>query len=234
MILSMIIPCFNEEKNLPLLLERIKKIQCLSHEIEFVIVNNGSQDNSAMILPDLVRGSERIKVVTIDENQGYGYGILKGLENAQGDFLGWTHADLQTDIHDVLKALDILKIHNLSDHIYVKGKRRKRNLFDNFFTFGMSVFETLLLRHYLNDINAQPNIFHQSFFKSWVSPPKDFSLDLFSLYMAKKAKLEIIRFDVLFPPRQNGVSSRNRSWKDRLKFIKRTISYSFTLKKSLK
>jgi len=97
----------------------------------------------------------------------------------------------------------------------------------------MSVFETLYMRTILWDINAQPNLFHRNFFKSLDNIPKDFSLDLYFLFMAKKKGLNIIRFDVIFPPRIHGVSSWNVGLSSRWKFIKRTINFSTKLKKEL-
>lgn len=83
------------------------------------------------------------------------------------------------------------------------------------------------------DINAQPNIFHRSFFESLHNTPKDFSLDLYFLYMAKKRGLNVIRFDVLFPERVHGESSWNTGFLSKWKFIKRTIDFSIKLKKEL-
>ncbi len=110
-------------------------------------------------------------------NQGYGYGILFGLRAAQGELLAWTHADMQTDPKDVLHDLAIFEQHKIKN-LYVKGQRVKRPLADVFFTISMSVFETLLLRTRLWDINAQPNMFSRAFFETWVNPPHDFSLEL--------------------------------------------------------
>ena len=86
----------------------------------------------------------------------------------------------------------------------------------------------------LHDINAQPNIFHRSFFESWDNPPHDFSLDLYALYMAKKRKISVVRFDVLFPERIHGTSSWNTGFAAKKKFIKRTLDFSSKLKKRLK
>ena len=48
------------------------------------------------------------------------------------------------------------------------------------------------------DINAQPTMFHRSFFEKWYKPPKDFSLDLYVYHLALKNKLTIKRFSVYF------------------------------------
>jgi len=84
------------------------------------------------------------------------------------------------------------------------------------------------------DINAQPTIFTREFFLTWESPPNDFSLDLYAYYMAKKSKLEIKRFPVLFTKRINGNSNWNIDFKSRYNFIRRTVLYSIDLKKKMK
>ena len=81
------------------------------------------------------------------------------------------------------------------------------------------------------DINAQPNIFPKSFYLRWKNPPYDFSLDLYAVFMARKNKIKVIRFDVLFPKRIHGMSSWNTGLKAKWKFIKRTIDFSIKLKK---
>jgi hypothetical protein len=99
---------------------------------------------------------------------------------------------------------------------------------------GMALFESILMQTKMWDINAQPTLFHKSFFNSWVEPPHDFSLDLFAYFMAKKKGLVISRFPVLFSDRVHGVSSWNISWPNKYKFIKRTLQYSFLLNTNIK
>ena len=88
--------------------------------------------------------------------------------------------------------------------VYVKGKRIGRPLFDSFFTFGMSIFESCLLGTILYDINGQPNIFPREFFEKIKNPPYDFSLDLYIYYMSKKFRLKNIRYSVDFKNRMYG------------------------------
>ncbi len=98
----------------------------------------------------------------------------------------------------------------------------------------MALFESALMRTWMWDINAQPTLFHKSFFESWVEPPNDFSLDLFAYFIAKKKGFVIKRFPVLFSERMHGVSSWNISWSNKYKFIKRTLQFSFLLNQRLK
>ena len=140
---------------------------------------------------------------------------------------------MQTDPADVLRALEIIEKQENPKMCYVKGDRKKRPIFDQFFTVGMSIFETIYLKTKLWDINAQPNIFHRSFYKDLDEVPNDFSLDLFLLYIAKKKGYKILRFNVFFPPRLHGESKWNTGFKSKIKFIKRTIDFSSKLKKHL-
>ena len=227
--LSIVIPCYNEEKNIPLILKRFDEI-ISRDDIEVVLVNNGSEDESQKILEELLPKYSFARTILVPENKGYGYGILQGLKACNGEYIGWTHADMQTDPKDVIKALNIIENSN-EKNIFIKGDRKNRPLFDQFFTNGMSIFETVYLGKKLYDINAQPNIFPKTFFDTWENPPHDFSFDLYALYLAQAQKLKLIRFDVLFPERMHGTSSWNTGFSSKWKFIKRTIDFSIKLKK---
>ena len=232
---SLVIPCYNEEKNIPLLLEKCSQLVkgndvIKNNEIEVILVDNGSTDNSSEVLNNLLPNYPGCRSVRVEINKGYGYGILSGLYSAKGDVLGWSHADLQTDPLDALIGFEIF---NKSKKIcFVKGKRYGRPMSDVFFTVGMSIFELILLKEKLWDINAQPTIFSRAFFETWDSAPHDFSLDLYAYFKAKKSDLQIKRFPVNFGERAHGSSHWNINWKSKFKFIKRTIDFSISLKKN--
>ena len=227
---SLVIPCYNEAKNIPLLLERCAVFNGRD-DFEIILVDNGSTDASSKVLKELLPQYSSCKTVRVEENQGYGFGILSGLREAQGDVIGWTHADLQTDPQDVLQAVDFFKESPVKT--FVKGKRYGRPFMDIIFTVGMSVFETFLLKKRMWDINAQPTLFSKEFFDSWTEPPHDFSLDLYAYYQAHMHKLKIYRFPVRFGERAHGTSHWNVNWSAKKKFIQRTFQFSLELKKRL-
>ena len=228
---SLIIPCYNEEKNLPLLFERCKKLTVLN-SYEIIIVNNGSTDKSIFVINELIKKYKGFKCVHVKTNRGYGFGILSGLKEASGEILAWTHADMQTDPLDIIKG--IYFFNKYGKKIFVKGSRYGRPISDSFFTLGMSIYESILLRIKLWDINAQPTMFHRDFFAQWHNPPDDFSLDLYAYYQAKILNMKVFRFPVLFSQRAFGFSHWNINWQAKIKFIKRTIDYSLYLKKMIK
>jgi glycosyltransferase involved in cell wall biosynthesis len=231
--LSISVPCYNEEKNIPMILDRFHQVIKRS-DVEVIFVNNGSTDNSQEVLEKIVARFSFAKLAQVKINQGYGYGVMEGLRAAKGDYVGWTHADMQTDPLDCLRALEIIEQQGCRKDIFVKGLRKGRPFFDVFFSFGMSLFESFYLKDFFWDINAQPNIFHRDFLMCWIDPPKDFSLDLYAFFQAKKQKYKIVRLPVLFPKRVYGRSSWNFGLRDKWKFIIRTIDFSVRLKKKVK
>jgi glycosyltransferase involved in cell wall biosynthesis len=230
--LSLIIPCYNESQSLPRLIARLK--ECFTRsDVEVILVDNGSKDATPQILAEQLAGSTLLRSVRVEVNQGYGYGILQGLKAARGTYIGWTHADLQTDPFDAIRALEIIESEGSPENLFVKGTRYGRPLFDRLFSMGMGLFESLYLRVRLWEINAQPTIFPKVFFESWSDPPHDFSLDLYSFYQARVQGLAVLRFPVYFGKREFGISHWNVDWSSKVKFIKRTLDFSFKLKKRL-
>ncbi|MBM5461553.1 glycosyltransferase family 2 protein [Pseudomonas sp. P66] len=227
---SLVIPCYNEAANLPLLLERCKALGA-TPGVEVILVDNGSTDSTPGVLEALLPAYQGCRSIRVEQNQGYGFGILSGLRAAQGQMLGWTHADMQTDPQDALRGLDLVSRHG--EEVFIKGRRYGRPLADTLFTTGMSIFETLLLRKPLWDINAQPTMFSRRFFETWEAPPHDFSLDLYAYYQARQCKQMVHRFPVRFGERAHGVSHWNVNWAAKRKFIARTIDFSLQLRKSL-
>lgn len=227
---SLVIPCYNEAANLPLLLDRCKDLA--GADVEVILVDNGSSDDTPDVLLRLLPAYPGCRSVRVEQNQGYGFGILSGLRAARGEILGWTHADMQTDPQDARKGMALFAQHGARS--FVKGRRHGRPLADVVFTLGMSVFETILLRKPLWDINAQPTMFTREFFATWSEPPHDFSLDLYAYYEARRQGLEVHRFPVVFGERAHGTSHWNVNWAAKRKFIRRTIDFSLELKRKLK
>jgi polyisoprenyl-phosphate glycosyltransferase len=230
--LSLVIPCYNEAGNLPALIARIVEVFG-DRDAEVILVDNGSTDDTPEAMARLIAGHEFIRGTRVEVNQGYGFGILSGLAVAEGEVLAWTHADLQTDPKDALDGLALFRESPQPDRLFVKGSRYGRGLRDVIFTWGMSLFETLLLGKPLWDINAQPTMFHRRFYAAWQKPPHDFSLDLFAYCTAARHGLRIVRFPVFFGLRHSGVGHSDKI-SAKLKISMRTFGYSIELRRRLR
>jgi glycosyltransferase involved in cell wall biosynthesis len=122
--LSLIIPVYNEEKNLPLLIEAIHKaLDSMPYTWEVVLVDDGSEDGSLQVLSQLAEGDrEHLRVVSFRRNFGQTAAIAAGLDYAQGEIIVLLDADLQNDPADIPMLLEMLD----EGYDLVSGWRKKR------------------------------------------------------------------------------------------------------------
>ena len=227
---SIVIPCYNEKDNLPNLIKSISEF-AKGKELEFVLVENGSKDNSFALMKDLTNDKEFIKIVKVEVNQGYGYGLHQGIKAASGDYIGWIHADLQLPLADVSQFLDRIDTYNGPQKLFLKGTRHNRSLVDYFFTYGMTCFESVLFGRWLFDIGAIPVFFDRSLLAVLERVPKDFSVELFIYNKAKAHGYKVERLPVHLLKREKGKSSWNTGLMSRVKQSMRIIKASFNIKK---
>ncbi len=100
--LSIIIPIYNEEKNIE---EVISRVRDLNIEKEIILIDDASTDRSREIVANL----DGVKKIFHEKNMGKGSAIRSGLEMAKGDFVAIQDADLEYDPNDYYKLLAALK-----------------------------------------------------------------------------------------------------------------------------
>ena len=127
--LSIIAPCYNEEEVLPMTLKRLKDLSVLlvsrddCAEIEFVMIDDGSQDRTSELLTEASKADKRIKVVRFSRNFGHQAALLAGYEFAKGDVIVSLDADLQDPPELIGSMLD--KIKEGHDVVYAARKSRE-------------------------------------------------------------------------------------------------------------
>ena len=151
---SIVIPCYNEEENLPRLIETVQEL-AEGKDIEFILVENGSKDNSYEVMQSLTDGISYIKIVKVEINQGLGYGIHQGILHAQGDYIGWIHADMQTPVLDIEQLFHYLK-NREGKNIMVKARRHNRSSIDDFFTNCMALYCSMVFRLFVTRAVLNP------------------------------------------------------------------------------
>ena len=204
---TLIIPCYNEEKNIQKLATQISNLKRFVR-FDTILVNNGSIDNTKIELESLKKKNKikKLNIINIKKNIGFGNAVKKGVLKSKTKIICYTHADLQTDIKDVLKAFNIFNGCN-DKNVLVKGLRKKRSLFDAFFTLAMSTLLSFIFRKKLFDIHGQPNLFNKKMLSNINYLPNDFSIDTYLMVIAKKKQFNIMRFDVFFRQRMHGVGN---------------------------
>lgn len=97
--LSVVVPCYNEEENVPYFYEEFVKNETFlkEHEIDFevIYVDDGSKDQTVAEVKKLHEKDERVKLVSFSRNFGKEAGIYAGLQKAKGDYVVMMDADLQ-------------------------------------------------------------------------------------------------------------------------------------------
>ena len=96
-VVTILVPCFNEENNIELLYDRLKKIiNCLpNYEFQILLVNDGSKDNTLSKMQELHETDKTVSYLSLSRNFGKENAMLAGLDYAEGDAVILMDADLQ-------------------------------------------------------------------------------------------------------------------------------------------
>jgi len=106
--LSVVIPCYNEEKTLEKCVERVLKISDEFLQLEIIIIDDCSTDRSFSIARNIANKDSKITVMQHDENRGKGAALQSGFKKATGDFIAIQDADLEYNPNDILRLLEPL------------------------------------------------------------------------------------------------------------------------------
>lgn len=104
-VLTLVIPCFNEESTLEKCVERVQAIADSVLSLELIIVDDCSLDNSMQVAESLVERYPNIRLLRHDRNQGKGAALRTGFAHATGEFVGVQDADLEYDPQDLRRLL---------------------------------------------------------------------------------------------------------------------------------
>ncbi len=182
--LSIIIPVFNEDQYLNKLFLGIKKY-FNQEDIEVIVVNDGSNDDSYNILNKLKKNSYNFKynLINLDSNFGKGYAVKQGAKKSVGKYILLQDADLELDLKDSREIYEIISKDDRIDCIfgsrYLSGKLKKHNYFINEFIGKLNtLIFNLLFGQSLTDIHCGLKIFHKNVFKNINLSVNDFGLEI--------------------------------------------------------
>lgn len=104
--ISIAIPIYNEESNIPLLYNNVCRIATDLHcDLEIVFVNDGSQDGSAEKLDELAAIDRNVKVIHLRRNYGQTAALMAAIDSSEGDIIVTMDGDLQNDPADIPRLL---------------------------------------------------------------------------------------------------------------------------------
>ena len=149
LLVSLIIPCYNEEKVIQLFYKEIVKVseQLTDYNFEFIFIDDGSSDYTLKLIKFLRESDERIRFVSFSRNFGKEAAIFSGLQSAKGDFITIIDADLQDPPSLLGEMLKYIKNEGY-DSVATRRVTRK----------GEPVIRSLLARLFYKLINRMTNV----------------------------------------------------------------------------
>lgn len=202
--ISVVIPVYNEEKNILDLVKRlIPVLSAFKRESEIIFVDDNSTDGTVKLLEKLV--SKNISFIVKQGKKGKSYSLIEGFKKAKGEILVMIDGDLQYPpeaITDIVYALSTSDIAVAKRKEYKVSKVRKvmSNSFRN--VFGKTLFG---LDH---DIQSGLKGFKRHVIELInFSPASAWTFDLEFIHRARHAGFTITNVDIRFSPRTNGASN---------------------------
>lgn len=145
---SLIIPLYNEEKCLKENFDIIERhLQTLQEPYEIILVNDGSKDNTATIIHDIMMNHSRVRSLDHGGNRGKGAAVRSGILDASGEFVIFMDADLAVPVHFIgacLKELEngapmVMGSRHLPDSLLKIREGLFRQLFGEVFRRGTRI-----------------------------------------------------------------------------------------------
>ena len=108
--ISVFFPAYNDAPSIGTLVETaFEVLKARASDYEVIVVNDGSQDNTAQVLTTLaLRFTPHMRIVTHEENRGYGGALRSGFAAATKDLIFYTDGDGQYDVRELHKLLDLM------------------------------------------------------------------------------------------------------------------------------
>src|SRR3954467_12935341 len=122
--LSLVIPCYNEEENVPTLLQRVEaSLSQLGRPFEVLIIDDGSTDATPNLLADAMKRLPWLRVIRMARNGGQSAAFEAGFAAARGEIIATIDADLQNDPEEIPRLLPLLDEHKVD---MITGWRKER------------------------------------------------------------------------------------------------------------
>lgn len=212
---SLIIPLWNEGNNVAELIRVIADSGLLQLGMEeLILVNNGSSDNTGVLVDEGASCHPWIVSVHLAQNHNYGGGVYEGFKRARSGLLCYIPGDLQVMPDDVVKVYQAFCDNPATkSKLFVKGRRTVRHdplqtqLVSRVYTFLSNIILDLRIK----DVNGLPKMFHRDLMDLVPAERmKSFVFDSQILSLARTNDWVIEEVPVTFHSRREGVSSWSR------------------------
>jgi glycosyltransferase involved in cell wall biosynthesis len=229
--LSIIIPLYNEEKLIIALLkvlEQVKYPQFLN-QLEIIIVDDASSDNSYQNVKLWIEGKTSIKLFKHDLNKGKGAAVKTGVAQSSGDYILIQDADMELnpeDIPTLLKAADDLKIPFVNGSRYLPGVIRTQAAFKRYFANKLfTLITSILIDVHLTDMACGYKLIKRDLFDQLHLNENRFGFEAeLIIKCARLQKNWIAEVPVNYTPRNLGEGKKLQNF-DGFRIMKTILKY---------
>lgn len=204
--LSIVIPFYNEEENVERVCRELSdEFNRNKLDYEIIAINNGSHDKTLELLDKVVKVIPKVKIITVDVNQGYGWGIIQGFKKASGEYIGYMPGDGQIDPVDVIKVFHKIQSENWD---FGQGLRIKRRdgLFRKISSIGFNFIFQCLFPCSISDVGSNPKIMKRELYEKINPISKDWFIDSEVLITAIYLKSKLGEVPYISKKREKGSS----------------------------
>jgi glycosyltransferase involved in cell wall biosynthesis len=230
--ISIIIACYNEEKTIKKIINKINNLKDLSKEI--IVIDDNSTDNSRKILKEELSNSIDSLILN-DKNYGKGYCIREGIKVAKGDIIIIQDADLEYDPSDYIKLISPIK-NDFADVVYGSrfiGSDEKRVLlyWHSVGNFILTHLSNMFTNLNLSDMENCYKVFKKDIIKSISLKENRFGFEPeITAKISKIKKIRIYEVGVKYHGRTYA-DGKKINWKDGMSAIRCIIYYNLFSKK---
>ncbi len=232
-LLSIIVPVFNEENSIDFLLKKLLKLDLtkVGFKYEIIVINDGSTDKTLEILKNF----SQIKILN-QSNMGKGNAVQNGIKHASGEYILIQDGDLEYEPLDIVKMCLCIK-QNVKITVY--GSRYKpfylgiipkyysgQNFSSYFANILFIILFYLLYQKFISDPLTGYKLYKRSFFTNFNIKSKGFEADHEISAKLIKNKYQIIEVPISYYPRTKN-EGKKINFFDAIKAIITIIKYRF-------
>jgi glycosyltransferase involved in cell wall biosynthesis len=211
--LSVFFPMWNEQDYIERAIEAARE-ECKdlmsSRDIadyEIIIIDDASTDDTAVIAARIAQQDPRVILVQHPENRKLGGSMKSGFAAATGDVVLYTDADLPFDMHDVHKAMRLLRYYDADVVSAYRFDRTGEGYVRTIYSFFYNMMVRVLFGVRMRDINFAFKLCRSRIFEHVSLKSEGSFIDAELVVKAQKYGYSVIQFGVDYFPRTRGVST---------------------------